>query len=80
MEKSSEVKASGREKFVKNIKASLPQIIGIVIVATMGLLYNRLVGCPTGSCPIVSNPWSSTIVGGFVGYIAGSLFSMRGAK
>ena len=42
--------------------------------AVIGFLYQRLVGCRTGTCPITSNPYVATIYGGFVGYLASGGF------
>ena len=28
-----------------------------------GYLYYRFIGCASGTCPITSNPWSSTVYG-----------------
>jgi len=48
-------------------------IVGILIGAVAGFLYYRLVGCPTGACPITSNPISSTLYGAVLGgLLAGS--------
>jgi hypothetical protein len=42
-------------------------ILGIVIGALLGFGYYRFVGCSTGSCPITSNPWISTLYGAVMG-------------
>jgi LytS/YehU family sensor histidine kinase len=47
--------------------------IGIVIGGLAGFLYYYFIGCKSGTCAITSNPWNSTIMGGFLGFwIAGS--------
>jgi hypothetical protein len=48
--------------------------IGAVVGAVIGLTYYKLVGCPTGGCPITSNPWGSLLYGAILGtMIAGAL-------
>lgn len=36
-----------------------------------GYLYYSFVGCASGSCPITSNPWVSTLYGAGMGLVAG---------
>lgn len=40
---------------------------GAVIGAVGGFLYYKLVGCPTGACPITKSPLRSTIYGAVLG-------------
>ena len=48
-------------------------IIGALIGGIVGFGYYKLVGCSTGTCPLTSNPWSSTIYGMVMGtMIAGT--------
>jgi hypothetical protein len=42
-------------------------IIGIVVGGVAGYLLYRFVGCTTGTCPMTSNPYISTIIGAIVG-------------
>jgi len=42
-------------------------IFGIVLGAIAGYAWYRFVGCSTGTCPITSNPWTSTLYGGVMG-------------
>jgi hypothetical protein len=42
-------------------------ILGVVVGALLGFGYYRFVGCSTGSCPITSNPWISTLYGAVMG-------------
>lgn len=48
---------------------SLRLIIGVAIGAVLGFLYYKLVGCASGSCPITSNPYASTIYGAVMGFL-----------
>jgi hypothetical protein len=57
-----------------SIKAKLPRrkrmirlIIGIVIGAAIGFVYYKFVGCASGTCPLTSNPFISTIYGAVMG-------------
>jgi hypothetical protein len=47
-------------------------ILGLVVGALAGYGWYRLVGCPTGGCPITSNPWISTAVGALLGWSIGA--------
>jgi hypothetical protein len=42
-------------------------IVAIVIGAALGYAYYRFVGCASGTCPITSNPFISTIYGAILG-------------
>jgi hypothetical protein len=41
----------------------------MVLGAAVGLAYQRFVGCRTGTCPITSNPYVSTIYGAIMGFL-----------
>ncbi len=36
--------------------------------AAIGFVYQRFVGCRTGTCAITSNPYIATIYGALLGY------------
>ena len=38
-------------------------IIPALLGAGAGFLYYKYIGCASGTCPITSNPWSSTVYG-----------------
>jgi hypothetical protein len=44
-------------------------IAGIVIGAALGFAYYQLVGCASGTCPITSSPFLSTIFGAIIGVL-----------
>jgi len=58
-------KNPAKEKRKKMIRI----IIGVVIGAILGFGYYRLVGCSSGTCPITSNPWISTLYGAVMGAV-----------
>ena len=49
----------------------LGRIGPVLLGAAAGYAYYRFVGCRTGTCPITSNPWISTLYGA----VMGSLFT-----
>lgn len=49
-------------------------VIGVVIGAGLGFAYYRFIGCSSGSCPITSNPYISSLYGALMG----GLLSMQG--
>lgn len=50
------------------------KIAGAAVGALLGLLYYKKVGCPSGSCPITSSPYGSTIYGALMGLMISSFF------
>ena len=42
-------------------------VIGAVVGGLAGFIYYKLVGCPTGTCPLTNNPWTSTLYGMVMG-------------
>jgi len=44
-------------------------IIGIVLGGGLGFAYYKFVGCPSGTCPLTSNPVISTIYGAVLGVL-----------
>jgi hypothetical protein len=42
-------------------------IAGLIIGAAIGFAYYKLVGCSSGTCPITSSPYLSTIWGAAIG-------------
>jgi hypothetical protein len=50
-------------------------LIGPVIGAILGYGYYRLIGCASGTCPITSNPWISTLYGALMGFMIANMNS-----
>lgn len=49
-------------------------VLFAVVGAGLGYAWYRVVGCSSGTCPITSNPWTSTAYGAIMGgLISGSL-------
>lgn len=44
-------------------------VLPILLGAAGGYAYYYFVGCVSGSCPITSNPWSSTAYGALIGAV-----------
>lgn len=50
-------------------------ILPLLIGAAGGFLYYKFIGCAAGTCPITSNPWSSTIYGAVLGLLVSQFWS-----
>lgn len=59
------------KKFVKD---HLLTIIGVALGAMAGYFYWQQVGCSSGTCPITSKPFNSSIYGAVMGGLLFSLF------
>jgi hypothetical protein len=49
-------------------------IIGLVVGGIAGFAYYKFVGCASGTCPITSNPYVSTIYGALMGALGSNVF------
>ncbi len=47
-------------------------VIGAVVGGGLGFAYYKFVGCSTGTCPLTSNPFISTLYGMVLGALAAS--------
>jgi|LSQX01.3.fsa_nt_gb hypothetical protein len=59
-----------KEKIKKYIRPIIFTLVGAII----GLLYYKFVGCSTGTCVITSNPVSSMLYMGLVGFLLSGAF------
>ncbi len=49
-------------------------IIGVILGGGLGFGWYKLVGCSTGTCPLTSNPVTSTIFGAVFGALLATNF------
>jgi hypothetical protein len=65
-------------KFMKQfINKHLLKIIGSTVGAIAGFAYFYYIGCPSGSCPITSNPYISVGYGAILGYLFFDMFKTK---
>lgn len=50
----------------------LKLVIGLAIGGGVGYAFYKFIGCTTGTCPLTSNPWVSTIYGMILGGLLAS--------
>ncbi len=60
-------------EFKKFVRSKRLQIIFLVVGAVGGLVYWKLVGCKTGTCPIKSVWYWTMLWGAVMGYLVGDL-------
>jgi hypothetical protein len=53
-------------------KMILYTVASVVGGGVLGFAYYKVVGCRTGTCPITSSPYVSTLYGALLGYLIGS--------
>ena len=50
-------------------------VIGVVVGGGLGFAFYKFVGCSSGTCPLTSNPYISTIYGGILGALVAASFN-----
>mgnify|MGYP000898988583 CR=1 FL=1 len=68
-----------KEKILQILKNTFPllTLAGIVIGAIGGYWYYAEIGCLSGTCPLTSNPWISTLWGALIGYLLFDMFRKK---
>jgi len=59
------------------IKKHILKITGIITGGIAGFAYYHFVGCASGTCPITSSPYISTIYGAVMGYLLFDMFKKK---
>ena len=68
-----------KQKIILLLKSSFSakNIIGLILGAIGGFLYYTYYGCESGTCPLTSNPWITTIWGATMGYLLFGMFDKK---
>ena len=64
----------GAQSITEHLIMTLKLIIGALVGGGLGFAYYKFVGCSTGTCPLTSNPFISTIYGMVIGTVVASNF------
>ncbi len=59
-------------KLVRSKKMLIKFLLAPAIGAILGFAYYRFIGCASGTCPITSNPYISTLYGAIMGILVAS--------
>jgi phosphate/sulfate permease len=65
------------QKMTVFIKKHIMKIAGIIVGGIAGFAYYHFVGCASGTCPITSSPYISTIYGALMGYLLFDIFKKK---
>lgn len=68
------------DKVISFLKKYMLTLIGVVLGAIGGFLYWKFVGCTSGTCPITSSPFMSTIWGMLIGGSGMNIFEKKEKK
>lgn len=52
-----------------NTKSLIKKVLPVLIGAILGYAYWYFIGCTTGTCPITSNPYTTTAYGALMGLV-----------
>lgn len=63
----------------EKIKKWLKPVLFTAGGALVGLAYYYFVGCPTGACPLTSNPFITMTYMGFIGWLLFGIFGKDSA-
>ena len=59
------------------LKKHILKIAGIISGGIAGFAYYHFVGCASGTCPITSSPYISTLYGALMGYLLFDMFKKK---
>jgi len=59
------------------LKKHILKIAGIISGGIVGFAYYHFVGCASGTCPITSSPYISTLYGALMGYLLFDMFKKK---
>ena len=62
------------QKMTVFLKKHILKVAGIIVGGIAGFAYYHFVGCASGTCPITSSPYISTIYGALMGYLLFDMF------
>lgn len=65
------------QKMTVFVKKHILKIAGIIVGGIVGFAYYHFVGCASGTCPITSSPYISTIYGALMGYLLFDMFKKK---
>jgi len=51
------------------MQMALKIIVGVLMGGGLGFAYYRFIGCASGTCPLTSNPYISTMYGAVIGIL-----------
>lgn len=52
-----------------NTKIIIKKVLPVIAGASLGYAYWYFIGCNTGTCPITSNPYTTTVYGALIGAV-----------